>query len=170
MGYCRVVRNKTTVNTYIDIYCSLVSRTVVLSTAAESHNLKCICCWCHPSGVDQMMEGEWMPVESCAAGCSIGRQLTVLVPSREPDVVVASLVVELGRSGIVLCCSPYVWSSMTVRSDVVTPFVQRVLTPFGDTYSFWCEQWMNEWMNAVCSLVRLVFILCSRCSACLAIG
>ena len=57
MGYCRVVGNTTTVNTYIDIYCSLVSRIVVLSTATENRNLKCFCYWFHPSGVDQTIVG-----------------------------------------------------------------------------------------------------------------
>ena len=55
VGYCRVVGNTTTVNTYIDIYCS---RTVVLSTVAESRNLKCVWHWFHPSGVDQTEIGE----------------------------------------------------------------------------------------------------------------
>ena len=34
-GHCRVVGITTTVNTYTDIYCSLVSHTVVLNPAAE---------------------------------------------------------------------------------------------------------------------------------------
>ena len=58
VGYCRVLGITTTVNTYVDIYCSLVSRTVVLSTVAEKHTLNCICYWFHPSGVDEMTVGE----------------------------------------------------------------------------------------------------------------
>ena len=58
MGYCRVVRITTTVSTYIDIYCSLVSHRVVLSTAAESRTLKCICFWFNPGGVDHLTVDE----------------------------------------------------------------------------------------------------------------
>lgn len=63
------------------------------------------------SGVDQSTVGKRMPVgdcamgmrvESCAAGCSVGRRLTALGPSRDPDAVVESLAAELGSSSIVL--------------------------------------------------------------------
>ena len=62
LGYCRVIGNTTTVNTYIDIYCSLVSHTVVLSTVAESHGLTRICYWSHASSVDQLTLGEGLLV------------------------------------------------------------------------------------------------------------
>jgi len=45
-------------------------------------------------------------VESCAAGCCVGRQLTALVQSWELDAVVESLAAELGSSGIALHRSP----------------------------------------------------------------
>ena len=57
-----VVRITTTVNTYIDIYCSLVSHTAVSSTAAESRGLVCVCYWSHARSVDRSMVGEGMPV------------------------------------------------------------------------------------------------------------
>ena len=130
VGYCRVVGITTTVNTYIDIYCSLVSHTVVLSTAAASCNLKYICYWFHPSGVDQTTVGKWMPVESCAAGCSVRRQLMVLSPSWEPNAVAAILAAQLGRSDLAMHRSPWVQGSVALWSKVVTTF---------DAGSDWCS-------------------------------
>ena len=57
-GILRVVGITTTVHTYIDIYCSLVSHTVVLSTAGKCCNLKCVYYWFNLGGVDQMTVGE----------------------------------------------------------------------------------------------------------------
>lgn len=63
------------------------------------------------SSVDQSTVGERVPVggyavgmrmESCAAGCCVGRRLTALVPSRDLYAVVESLAAELGISGIAL--------------------------------------------------------------------
>ena len=77
-----------------------------------------------------------MPVKSCTAGCSVEIRVTVLVSSREPNAVAASLAAELGRSGVALRRSPQVRGSVAVRSNVVTPFALRVVTSFGDAYSF----------------------------------
>ena len=62
VGYCMVDGITTVVNRYIDIYCSLVSHTVVLSTAAESCGLIWVCYWSHSSSVDHLMVGVGMLV------------------------------------------------------------------------------------------------------------
>jgi hypothetical protein len=83
--YCRVVGITTTVYTYIDIYCSLVSRTVVLNAATESHGLIRVCYWSQASSVYQSTGDEGMLVrlqlaagpivvlgmtgQCCVAGC-----------------------------------------------------------------------------------------------------
>ena len=62
MGYCRVVGITIPVNTYSDIYRSLVSHIVVLIAAVESCGLIHVCYWSHANGVDQSMVGKGMLV------------------------------------------------------------------------------------------------------------
>ena len=80
-----------------------------------------VCYWFHPSSVDQTTVCERMPVESCAAGCSVERQLMVLATCQELDAIRASLAAELGRSGRALRLSPQVRGSVVVHSNVITP-------------------------------------------------
>jgi hypothetical protein len=63
-----------------------------------------------------------MPVESCAAGCSVRRQLMVLSPSWEPNAVAAILAAQLGRSDLAMHRSPWVQGSVALWSKVVTTF------------------------------------------------
>ena len=62
MVFCKVVGITTTVNTYIDIYCSLASRTEVLYAVAESHGLICVCYRSHTSSVNHLTVDEGLLV------------------------------------------------------------------------------------------------------------
>ena len=108
----------------------------MLSTAAESRNLKCICYWFHPNGVDQKRVGKWVPVGSCLLRRTTAHDASTQSEAR----CISSKLCDW--AGQVRYCAASLSLSAGQRGRAVN---WQYSFCAESAYSFSCEQWMNEW-------------------------